>query len=159
MHRVTVRFVLALAALALALGPGVQPMAGESVSGSIAFPRAQKMAIAVGARDRLTLQLGFDGRCKGGRLGELWMSFVPARETLRVRDGAFSGRVTGVSEGVGGHDGWTGHFTWRVSGRFAAHEVASASVSGSVIVRSGGHAVSRCDTAVAANARLRGSGR
>jgi hypothetical protein len=151
--------MLAVAAAFLALAPGVQPLAGESVSGSIAFPRPQRMTIDVEAQDRLRFKLGFDGRCKGGKIGELWMSFVPARQTLPVRGGSFSGRVTGTSQGVGGHAGWTGHFTWRVSGRFTAHEVASATVSGSVIVRSGGHAVSRCDTARAANVRLRGSSR
>jgi len=156
MHRVTVCFVLVTAALLAALVPGVQPLAGESVTGSIAFPRPQKMSITVGAGNRLSLQLGFDGRCKGGGIGELWSSFVPARQTLRVRDGAFSGRVTGVSRGVGGRDDWTGHFTWRVSGRFTDHEVASATVSGSVIVRSGGKAVSRCEIARPSRARLRG---
>jgi len=159
MHRVTVRSVLTAAALFLALAPGVQPLAGESVSGSIAFPRPQRMTLAVGARDRLTLRLGFDGRCKGGGIDELWMSFVPARETLKLRSGAFSGRVTAVSQGVGGHDAWTGHFSWRVSGRFTAHEVATAKISGSVIVRSNGRAVSRCDITRPATARLRGSGR
>jgi hypothetical protein len=148
--------VLGAAAVILALAPGVQPLAGESVSGSIAFPRPQKMSLDVGAGDRLVLRLGFDGRCKGGGLGELWMSFVPARETLRVRNGTFSGRVTGTSRGVGGRDAWTGHFTWRVSGRFSDHEVASATVSGSVIVRSGGHTVSRCDTSRPARVRLKG---
>jgi hypothetical protein len=151
--------VLAIAAAFLALAPGVQPLAGESVSGSIAFPRPQKMSMVVGARDRLALRLGFDGRCAGGGIDELWMSFVPARQTLKVRSGAFSGRVTGVSRGVGGRDAWTGHFTWRVSGRFTDHEVASATVSGSVIVRSGGRAISRCDTARPATARLRAASR
>jgi hypothetical protein len=148
-------FVLQVAAVFLALAPGVQPLAGESVSGQIAFPRPQKMSVVVGAKDRVSLRLGFDGRCKGGGIGELWMSYVPARQTLKVRSGAFSGRVTGVARGVGGRDAWTGHFTWRVSGRFTDHEVASATVSGSVIVRSGGKAVSRCDTARPAGARLR----
>jgi hypothetical protein len=143
----------------LALAPGVQPLAGESVSGSIAFPRKQRMSIDVGARDRLTLRLGFDGRCKGGGIDELWMSYVPARETLRVRKGAFSGRVTAVSRGVGGNDAWTGHFSWRISGRFTAHEAVSATVSGSVIVRSKGRAVSRCDITRPAKARLRGKSR
>jgi hypothetical protein len=159
MHRVTVRSVLGVAAVALALTPGVQPLAGESVSGPIAFPRPQKMTIHVGANDRLSLQLGFDGRCAGGGIGELWMSNVLARQTLKVRSGAFSGRLTAVSPGVGGHKAWTGHFTWRISGRFTAHEVATAKVSGSVIVRSGGKAVSRCEIARPAKARLRGSSR
>ena len=148
--------MLRVAAVILALAPGVQPLAGESVSGPIAFPRPQKMSILVGARDRASLRLGFDGRCAGGGIDELWMSFVPVKQTLRVRDGAFSGRVTGVSRGVGGREAWTGHFTWRVSGQFTDHEVASATVSGSVIVRSGGHAVSRCDTSRPARVRLKG---
>lgn len=148
--------MLAAAAAFLALVPGVQPLAGESVSGSIAFPRPQKMKIDVGAGDRLTVKLGFDGRCKGGGIDELWMSYVPVKQRLRVRGGSFSGRVTGVAQGIGGNDAWTGHFTWRVSGRFTAHEVASATVSGSVIVRTRGRAVSRCDTARPAKVRLRG---
>ena len=156
MHRVTVRTVLAVAAAVLALAPGVQPLAGESVSGRVAFPRPQKMSIDVGARDRLSLRLGFDGRCAGGGIDELWMSYVPARQTLRVRKGSFSGRVTGVSRGVGGREAWTGHFTWRVSGQFTDHEVVSATVSGSVIVRSGRRAVSRCEIARPTRARLRG---
>jgi hypothetical protein len=117
------------------------------------------MSILVGANDRLSVRLGFDARCAGGGIGELWMSNVPARQTLKVRSGAFSGRLTGVSRGVGGHAAWTGHFTWRISGRFTAHEVATATVSGSVIVRSGGKAVSRCDIARSAKARLRGASR
>ena len=148
--------VLEVAAVLLALAPGVQPLAGESVSGPIAFPRPQKMSVLVGAKDRLSLRLGFDGHCAGGGIGELWMSFVPARQTLKVRSGGFTGRVTGVARGVGGRKDWTGHFTWRISGRFTDHEVASATVSGSVIVRSGGRAVSRCDTARPAGARLKG---
>ena len=72
MHRVTVCFVLVTAALLAALVPGVQPLAGESVSGPIAFPRPQKMSILVGANDRLSLRLGFDARCAGGGIGELW---------------------------------------------------------------------------------------
>jgi hypothetical protein len=151
--------MLAVATAILALAPGVQPLAGESVSGPIAFPRPQKMSVVVGARDRLSFRLGFDGRCAGGGIDELWMSYVPARQTLKVRSGAFSGRLTGTSRGVGGRDAWTGHFTWRVSGRFTDHGVASATVSGSVIVRSGHRAVSRCDIARPARAQLRAASR
>jgi hypothetical protein len=143
-----------LAVLAVA---GVQPLTGESVTGSIAFPRAQKMSIKVQERDRLELRLGFNGRCDGGGLGELWMSFVPARETLRVRGGAFSGKVTGASRGVGGKSSRTASFTWRVSGRFTGHGAATVRIAGSAIVREGGKAVSRCQIAEPATAKLRGA--
>jgi hypothetical protein len=143
-------------AVALALASGVQPFAGESVSGPIAFPRPQRMSLVVGQKDRVSLQLGFDGRCAGGGLGELWMSFVPAKQTLKVRNGEFSGRVTGTSRGVGGTSR-DAYFTWRVSGKFTDHEVASVTVSGSAIVRSGRKAVSRCEIARPSSARLRGA--
>jgi hypothetical protein len=156
MHRVKVRDgILSAIALALALAPGVQPPAGESVSGSIAFPRPQKVSIEVGPGDRLSARLGFDGRCSGGGLGELWMSSVPAKQTLRVRNGTFSGRMTAVLDGVGRRDAWTGHFVWRVAGRFGDRGLATATVSGSVIVRAGGRNISRCDIARPASARLR----
>jgi hypothetical protein len=135
-------------------GPGVQPFAGESVAGRITFPRPQGMSIAVLEGGRLSLRLGFDGRCAGGGLGELWMAFVPAKETLVVRRGVFAGKVTGTSRGIGGDAGRTARFTWSVSGRFTDHQVARVTVSGSAIVRAGGKAVSRCEIAKPASARL-----
>jgi hypothetical protein len=139
---------------ALAAAAGVQPLSGESVTGTIAFPRAQKMSLTVLERDRLALRLGFDGRCDGGGLGELWMSFVPARETLEVRGGRFAGKLTGTSRGVGGTSARTAHFTWRVSGRFTDHRAATATIAGSAIVREGRKAIARCEIARPATATL-----
>ena len=110
-------FSMSLAALALAAG-GVQPVSGESVTGTLAFPRPQQMSIRAGEHDRLALALGFDGKCSGGGLGELWMSFVPANEPLKVRGGVFSGRLTGATRVNASR---TASFTWRVSGRFTGH--------------------------------------
>jgi hypothetical protein len=142
-----------LAVLALAAG-GVQPLSGESVTGTLAFPRPQQMSIKVGGNDRLSLALGFDGTCAGGGLGELWMSFVPANGTLKVRDGAFSGKLSGRASGVGGSKSRTASFSWSVSGRFTAHQVGTATVSGSALVKEGGKVVSRCTIAKPAAARL-----
>jgi hypothetical protein len=147
--------VLATSLAVLASAAGVQPLAGESVTGAIAFPRAQKMSITVRGGDRLELRLGFDGRCDGGGLRELWMSYVPARRTLKVRDGEFSGKVTGTSRGVGGDPSRTASFTWRVSGRFTDHGAATAELTGTAIVRRAGKAVSRCEISKPSAATLR----
>jgi Periviscerokinin family len=142
-------------ATALAVLAGIQPFAGETVSGMIPFPRAQKMSITVRGADKLELRLGFDGRCDGGGLGELWMSSVPATSRLTVRDGRFSGRLTGSSRGIGGRPQRVAKFSWRVSGRFTDHGQAVATVSGSALVREHGKAIARCETRKPAKATLR----
>jgi hypothetical protein len=136
----------------LALGGGVQPASGDSVSGAIAFKRPQPMSIDVGANDQLSFVMGFDGSCSGGGLGELWMSGVKAGEKLTVRGGKFSGRLTGSAD-VGG--GRTAAFSWNVSGTFTARQAATATVSGRAVVRSGGKVVSRCTIARPAKAKLK----
>jgi hypothetical protein len=136
----------------LALGGGVQPSSGDSVSGAIAFPRRQQMSIEVGDNDQLSFLLGFDGKCSGGGLGELWMSHVPARETLRVRKGEFSGRLTSAVDSA---DSRTTSFSWRIAGRFTDRQVATATVSGTALVRSRGKVVSRCTVAKPATAKLK----
>ena len=143
-------FSMSLAVLALAAG-GVQPVSGESVTGTLAFPRPQQMSIRAGEHDRLALALGFDGKCSGGGLGELWMSFVPANEPLKVRAGVFSGRLTGTTRVNASR---TASFTWRVSGRFTGHQIGTATVSGSAVVKEGRRVVSRCSIAKPASARL-----
>jgi opacity protein-like surface antigen len=150
--------VLVLAPPAAAAATGVQPQRGDAVSGSIAFPRPQRMSLRVDSRARLVAALGFDGRCSGGGIGELWMSFVPARGTLAVKDGVFSGRLTGTSKRLGGVAGRSAAFTWIVSGRFTDHEVATATVDGSAEVRSGAHVLSRCTIAKRASVRLTHAG-
>jgi hypothetical protein len=99
--------VLLLALPAVASAAAVQPQRGVSLTGTVAFPRPQQMSLRVEARDRLTVALGFDGRCRGGGIGELWMSFVPARGSLRVKDGVFAGRLTGTSSALRGVAGRT----------------------------------------------------
>jgi hypothetical protein len=136
----------------LAFGGGVQPASGDSVSGAIAFKRPQQMSIDVGERDRLSFVMGFDGRCTGGKIGELWMSGVTGRETLAVRKGKFSGRVTGTADA--GESG-RATFFWNVSGTFTGHEAATVSVSGRALVRSNGKLVARCTIAKPAKAKLK----
>jgi hypothetical protein len=132
------------------------PRPGIQLSGKIQFPRPQSMAIKTDPKDgsRLTVALGFDGRCRGGGIGELWMSFVPARGSLRVKDGVFAGRLTGTSSVLRGVAGRTAAFTWRLSGRFTDAEVATATVAGSAVVRSGSRVISRCTIARPASVRL-----
>jgi hypothetical protein len=139
---------------AAAAASGVQPRRGDAVTGTIAFPRPQQMSLRVDSRGRLVARLGFDGRCSGGGLAELWMSFVPARRTLAVKNGVFTGRLTGTSKRLGGVARRTASFTWILSGRFTDHEVATATVDGSAEVRSGSRVVSRCTIAKPARVRL-----
>jgi opacity protein-like surface antigen len=133
----------------------VQPRANTLLRGEIQFPRAQGLYLQTGAKDgaRVTLALGFHGRCKGGGLAELWSANVAARPVLRVRDGRFSGTLTGVARNLGGVSGREGRFTWTVSGRFTERTVAVGTVSGTAEVRVGGKTVSRCRTSKPATFR------
>src|SRR5688572_395886 len=99
------RFALLSAVLALS-GAGaaiaaepVQPRAGLSLRGEIQFPRAQSMSVLTGKRDgsRLSVALGFHGKCKGGGLSELFSSNVTAKPVMRVRNGRFDATLTGIS--------------------------------------------------------------
>ena len=54
---------------------------------------------------------------------------------MRVKDGRFSAKLTGVARNVGGVQGRTAHFRWKFSGRFIARDVISATVSGEADVR------------------------
>jgi hypothetical protein len=142
---------LALISVALA-GGGVQPATGDYVEGRAAFPRPQHMSISVENGDRLAVRLGFDGRCTGGGLGELWIADVPGHGTLRVHGGAFSGRVTGTDAGI--VRGRVTSFAWTLSGRFTGDHVATAVLEGRATVRSHGRVISRCRIARPARARL-----
>lgn len=157
------RLALLCALLACAFaGPAyaadpVVPRAGLLLKGQIKFPRAQGMYVRTGAKDgsRLAVALGFHGKCKGGGLGELWASNVSAKPEVRVRDGRFEATLTGVTRNVGGVSGRTGHFEWKLSGRFTDRDVATATVSGTAEVRNGsGKIVSRCKIAEPASVRL-----
>lgn len=134
----------------------VVPRAGLVLKGQIKFPRAQGMIVQTGPKDgsRLTAALGFHGKCKGGGLGELWASNVAAKPELRVRGGRFEGTLTGSTRNVGGVASRTGHFEWKLSGRFTERDVAVATVSGTAEVRAGSKVVSRCKIAEPASVRL-----
>jgi hypothetical protein len=135
----------------------VEPRAGVTLSGTLQFPRAQEMTVQTDPGDsrRLTAYLGFNGRCRGGGVSEIWAANILARPTVRVRaDGRFSARVSGVARDIGGVAGRTGHFRWRLSGRFIQSDVVSATVSGQGDVRMRGRVTSRCKIAEPASARL-----
>ena len=140
--------LLALAPAAGADAPPV-PLAGTMLSGAIGFPRHEGMSLSIDAQDpsRATAAVGFDGRCKGGGVGEFWAAFVPARETVRIHKGRFSATLTGSTKNVGGVAGRTGSFRWKLSGRFSNPATATATVSGTARLRQGGHVISRCKIA------------
>jgi hypothetical protein len=161
-HRFSAALLPTLAGLTLGLAPAAPaaqapvPTPGNVLSGKIKFPRAQGMTLSVDVQDpsRATAALGFDGKCKGGGIGEFWAAFVPARETLRIRNGRFTAHLTGVARHVGGMTGRTGSFKWRLRGHFTDANAATALVSGTAVLRSGGHTVSRCKIARPAAVRL-----
>jgi hypothetical protein len=144
--------VIATAFATLALAAGVQPAAGDQVSGRIGFPRPQPMTISVAPGDRLSFSLGFDGRCSHGGIGELWIANVVAT-SLPVRDGRFSGVVRGSDPGV--VRGRRTSFWWKVSGVFTGHRVAAATIDGHALVRAGSHVISRCEITRPARVSLR----
>src|SRR4051794_30120331 len=161
-HRVTLAVTSTLAALALGPAPAALaaqppvPAAGSVFTGKIEFPRAEGMTLSVDAQDpsRAKASLGFDGTCKGGGLGELWASYIPARQTLRVHKGRFTAPLTGATRNVGGVRGRTGSFKWKLTGRFTGTGTATAKVDGTAVVRSGGHVISRCKIADPATVKL-----
>ena len=134
----------------------VEPRAGILLSGTVQFPRSQLMTIATDPRDgsKLTVRMGFDGRCKGGGLGEAWVANIPTRPTVRVRDGRFSADLTGTARDLGGVKGRTGEFSWRLTGRFTDRDVAVATVTGSADIKVGRRVISRCKIAEPAQVRL-----
>jgi hypothetical protein len=148
-------FACTVAGTAYAADP-IEPRAGLVLTGQIQFPRVQKMYVQTGSKDgsRLTVALGFYGKCKGGGLGELWASNVAARPEVRVRDGRFEATLTGSTRNVGGVSGRTAQFEWELSGRFTDRDAAVATVSGTAEVRAGGKVVSRCEIRKPASVRL-----
>jgi hypothetical protein len=134
----------------------VEPQPGVLLSGKIKFPRAQTMSVQTDPGDgsKLTAYLGFDGKCRGGGLSEIWASNIVAKPTVRVKGGKFTAKLTGVANNVGGVEGRKGHFRWKFSGRFTARDVISATVSGEADVRVRGKKVSTCRIASPASVRL-----
>jgi hypothetical protein len=158
----TVRTLLALSAVSLlpagaaAAAADVAPEPGQILTGELAFPRAQSMRIETDLKDgsKLLLRLGFDGKCKGGGLGEAWASTVEAKPQLRVRNGRFAGNVRGVEVSVGGVKDRTADFRWKVKGRFTAPDAATVTVEGRALIKHKGKIVSRCEIAKPVTAKL-----
>jgi hypothetical protein len=127
-----------------------------AMRGAIQFPRAQSMSIETDARDanKLKVRMGFDGKCKGGGLGEAWVSTILAKPSVRVRDGRFSADLTGTERDFGGVKGRSGEFTWKLTGRFTSEDVVTATVSGTAEIKSGRKVISRCKIAEPASVRL-----
>jgi hypothetical protein len=133
-----------------------EPQPGVLLSGTIDFKREQAMSVqtAPGDGSKLTAYLGFDGKCRGGGLSEIWASNIVTKPTVRVKDGRFSAELTGTANNIGGVEGRKGHFRWKFSGRFTARDVVSATVSGKADVRMRGKKVSTCKIAKPASVRL-----
>jgi hypothetical protein len=127
------------------------------LSGQIQFPRAQGMMIETDARDssKLTVRMGFDGRCTGGVLREVWSTNVLSRPTVRVRDGRFEADLRARVANIGNVRGRTGEFKWRLTGRFVAEDMVRASVTGTAVIRGReGRVIARCKIAKPTSARL-----
>jgi hypothetical protein len=158
----TFRTVVAALAVPLVLAgtasaADVVPKPGMVLSGSIKFPRKQQMRIETDPADgsKLLVRMGFDGKCKGGGIGEAWVSTLQATPAVYVRHGRFSAKVKGTETDFGGIQGRTVTFTWKLSGRFTADEVATATVSGTATIKDGRRKViSRCEIAKPASVRL-----
>jgi hypothetical protein len=158
----TLRRTLALASILLTsaapavASTGVEPRPGAFLSGSIHFPRKQAMTFVVDEHDtsRATATLGFDGRCKGGGVGEFWGSNIRTREAIKIRNGRFTAKLTGVTHEVDGIKGRDGVFHWQLKGRFVDRDTAVATVAGKSWLRSGGHVISRCKIADPGSVRL-----
>lgn len=162
-HRAAAAFVpvLLLAGAAPAFAAdGIKPRRGTVLTGQIQFPREQAMRIETGARDgsKLTVRMGFHGRCTGGTLREAWASDVRSRPTVRVRDGRFRRTLRATVPDIGNVPGRNGEFKWRLTGRFVEKDVVRASVSGTAVIRGrDGRVVARCKIAKRTSARLAAS--
>jgi hypothetical protein len=135
----------------------VVPKPGVVLSGQIKFPRRQEMRLETDPADgtKLTLRMGFDGKCRGAGIGEAWVSTLETKPTVRVRGGRFSARVKGTETDFGDVKGRTATFTWKVRGRFTTEEAASATVSGTATIRNARRQIiSRCAIAKPSSVRL-----
>jgi hypothetical protein len=133
-----------------------EPRPGIQLSGKIQFPRAQSMSIKTDATDgtRLTVALGFDGRCQGGGIGEAWASNIASKPVVRAADGRVSATLTGSVKRLGGVNGRVGNFRWRLTGRFTGGDVFVGTVDGTAEVSSNGKTVSHCSIARPTSVRL-----
>jgi opacity protein-like surface antigen len=158
----TIRTIVAALAVPLVLAAtasaaDVVPKPGATLSGSIKFPRRQEMRIESDPADgsKILVRMGFDGKCKGGGIGEAWVSTLETKPTVRVRNGRFSAKVKGTEIDFGSVKGRTATFTWKLSGRFSASDSATATVSGTAtITNARREVISRCAIAKPASVRL-----
>jgi hypothetical protein len=157
----TARTILVVAAVSLlpvgvAGAADVVPQPGLILTGAVKFPRAQQMRVETDRADgsKLLLRMAFDGRCKGGGLGEAWVSMLEAKPVLRVRGGRFSGSVRGIEPRFGGVESRVADFRWTVKGRFTSANAATATVSGKALIKQDGRIVSRCEIAKPASVKL-----
>src|SRR6478752_6473786 len=142
--------LLALLPAGTAMAAGdVVPKAGSALTGTIKFPREQRMTLEAGAQDatKLKVRMGFDGKCTGGGLQEAWASRILADQSVRVQAGRFSADLTGTARNLGGVRGRTGEFKWTLRGRFLAEDAATATVTGSAVIKKNGRVFSRCKIA------------
>jgi hypothetical protein len=153
--------VAALAVLLVLAGTAsattvVEPKPGVLMRGAIQFPREQSMSIETDARDgtKLKVRMGFDGKCKGGGLGEVWVSTIAAKPRVRVREGRFSADLRGTERDLGGVKGRIGEFKWTLTGRFTAEDSVTATVTGSAEIKNGRKVISRCKIAAPASVKL-----
>ena len=149
--------VVPLVLAGTAVAADVVPRPGAILTGTIKFPRAQQMRIETDARNgnKFLVRMGFDGKCKGGGLQEAWVSTLEAKPTIRARGGRFSATVKGTERNFGNVAGRTGEFTWKLTGRFTAADAATATVTGSAVIKSGGKVISRCSIARPTSVSLR----
>jgi hypothetical protein len=134
----------------------IEPRAGVFLRGQIQYPRAQGMSVMTANEDgsKLTVAMGFDGRCTGGGLGEIWAANVATKPVVRAQNGHFAATLTGASRKFGGVKGRVANFRWRLNGRFVDDDVIAATVTGSARVTLHGKVISRCKIASPANVRL-----
>ncbi len=112
----------------------IEPRPGVLLSGAIQFPREQAMTIETDPRDgsKLTVRMAFDGRCKGGGIGEVWASRIESRPTVRVRNGPLLRRPDRHRARPRRRQGpRSASSRWRLTGRFTDRDVVVATVTGS----------------------------
>ena len=159
----TIRFVAALTSALVVAGSSaamaadaIKPRRGVLLTGMVHFSRPQEMTLRTGRSDgsRLTVRMAFDGKCKGGGLGEAFASGVLTRQTVRVRDARFSSDLSGTVRNLGGMKGRSGEFRWHLAGHFTKRDVAVATVTGTAQIKKGKRVISRCKIAKPATVRL-----
>jgi hypothetical protein len=148
--------VVSLLTVGTAAAADVVPKPGATLSGTIKFPREQRMTIETDRRDssKFLVRMGFDGRCKGGGIQEAWVSALAAKPSVRVRAGRFSATLKATERDFGNVKDRKGEFSWKLTGRFTAEDAVTATVTGTAVVKSAGKIISRCAIARPASVKL-----